>query len=66
MCLHAVKRSSRDRKKGRKSKKSAEVGYDSRGRKMVGMGKGGESKAERNTKYRNIHKGSKIAVYTLQ
>ncbi len=62
VCLHTVKTSARDRKKCRKSKKGAEVGYDSRGRKMVDMGKGGESKAERNTKYRNINKGGSIEV----
>ncbi len=57
VCLHTVKRSARGRKKGRKSKKSAKVGHDSRGRKMADTVKGGESKAERITKHRNIHKG---------
>jgi hypothetical protein len=62
VCLHTAKRSARGRKKGRKSKKSAKVGHDSRGRKMADTGKGGESKAEKSSKYRNIHKGGQIAV----
>ena len=49
MCLHTVKTSARDRKKGRKSKKGAKVGHDSRGRKMAGKGESQKQREELST-----------------
>jgi hypothetical protein len=57
VCLHTVKRSARDRKKGRKGKKSEKVGHDSRGRKMAekrGEKGRGRVKSREKYKYRTI------------